>query len=180
MFFSKKKKIPLPLPPEPDKVRFESELPEIPSLPEFPEIPKQETTNAEQSLPELPQLPEIKRLELPSQRRIEIRERPRIEIPQYEETEYSIPKPLFSQPTRAESAPHAPVFVSSSDYQEITENTEEAKQVLIQAEYTITELAEIRNKEQKEFEKWRTELEQAEKRLAYIDSLISKAEVITQ
>ena len=67
-------------------------------------------------------------------------------------------------------------FVSISNFQTALTKSDEIRGSLKEAETMISRLNELRNEEEKEFLKWRSQLEGVEKKLNYIDQVIFKGE----
>ncbi|MCX6709216.1 MAG: hypothetical protein NTW67_06245 [Candidatus Woesearchaeota archaeon] len=69
-----------------------------------------------------------------------------------------------------------PTFVAVDDYKKIINDTNIIRGKLMEAENFVRRLGDIKNEEERAFEKWRTQLEDVEKKLGYVDQLIAKAE----
>jgi hypothetical protein len=69
-----------------------------------------------------------------------------------------------------------PTFVAVDDYKKIINDTNMIRGKLMEAENFVRRLGDIKNEEERAFEKWRTQLEDVEKKLGYVDQLIAKAE----
>jgi len=167
MFWSKKKQLDLPVPPPFEDSNME--LPEIkpslsfPPMPEFPDFPEVEE---EQRIPE--QLP--KNLPAP----IEVPE-PVVEEPK---TIYVPAKPVFEMPRTVEKkALPSAMFISSDDYRVIMQKANELRHIIGESEHKIKAIADLKSVEESEFDKWRNNIDEIEKRLQRVDELLAKAEV---
>jgi tetrahydromethanopterin S-methyltransferase subunit G len=163
----KKKKYPVPVPPPAPMPEF-PELPrEDQAMPVFPEIPEEGEDYALPDLPEseLPEVPEFEPQEIPDLPEVdpEMSDLPRELPPAIEEP----PEPIAEGPT----------FVSSNDYRKIMSQINEMKERLVNAEHTFRLIGEIKMREEKEFSKWRNQLESLEKQLSFAESLLAKSEV---
>lgn len=69
-----------------------------------------------------------------------------------------------------------PTFVAVEDYKRIINDTNTIRSKLMEAENFVRRLSDLKNEEERAFEKWRTQLEDVEKKLNYVDQLIAKAE----
>lgn len=69
-----------------------------------------------------------------------------------------------------------PAFVDVEDYKRIINDTNTIRSKLMDAENFVRKLSDIKNEEERAFEKWRTQLEDVEKKLNYVDQLIAKAQ----
>lgn len=69
-----------------------------------------------------------------------------------------------------------PAFVSVDDFKRIINDTNTIRAKLMDAEKFVRKLSDIKNEEEKAFEKWRNQLEGIEKKLSYVDQLISQAQ----
>ncbi|MBN2111610.1 hypothetical protein JW707_00770 [Candidatus Woesearchaeota archaeon] len=103
-------------------------------------------------------------------------------IPSENEEMYSMPEfpeipkeEKFARPvTRAET--EGPRFVDVASFQTVMQKADEIRGSLKKAENVIMKLGELKSEEEKEFEKWRSQLEDTEKKLSYIDKVIFKGE----
>lgn len=160
LFFKKKKakmEIPPPPPPEGPLEVKEEKPPELPPMPEkhipseMPEIkPPAKEEKPEEKPPSMPEFPEIPKEEAKAAEKIE--------------------RPVAP----AETA--GPRFVKISSFQTVLTKADEIRSSLKKAENVILKLGELKNEEEKEFQKWRTQLEDTEKKLSYIDQVIFKGE----
>lgn len=171
--FGKKRQEELPLPPPPsppdlqpllrgdiDQIRApESEMPELSSFEEHTE--------------ELPELP----LALPAPTRmLEPQRAP------FEGEEEVVYDKTVQQPAEEEipirevvRAIPKPAFVAVEDYKRIINDTNTIRSKLMDAENFVRRLGDLKNEEERSFERWRTMLEDVEKKLNYVDHLIAKA-----
>ena len=69
-----------------------------------------------------------------------------------------------------------PTFVAVEDYKRIINDTNTIRSKLMDAENFVRRLSDLKNEEERSFEKWRTQLEDVEKKLSYVDHLIAKAQ----
>ena len=65
-----------------------------------------------------------------------------------------------------------PLYVMVDNYREIMEGTNQVRSHLKEANDVIVRLGELKNEEDKEFEKWRLELEDMQRKLMYVDKVI--------
>lgn len=183
--FKKKKKdskavLPPPLPPEEaheipkgdlPPITADQELPSpmeeanIPEL-EFPVMPKEEFEEEIQPMmppPPKPMIPAT--LEKP--------------FPKFEE-----PEPKVFDKTIEEELPSKkiirprlkPIFVGVDDYKAIMNNTNVIRSKLLEAEDFAKRLNHLKHKETKILDKWQSRIEDIDKKLNYIDKLVSKAQ----
>ncbi|VVB81633.1 Uncharacterised protein [uncultured archaeon] len=148
--FLKKRQEELPMPPPPTP-------PEMPPMirGDIEEI-KVTEEHIEPPLPELPPA-------LPAPAREE-------EVPVFDRT--------ISKPEKLETVRPTikPTFVAVEDYKRIINDTNMIRGKLMEAENFVRRLGDIKNEEERAFEKWRTHLEDVEKKLGYVDQLIAKAD----
>jgi len=144
-------------PPAPIRMFDTPELPEFPELPELPPLHEDEH-------PEFHQMEEP--FKFPEMREIEQRKSIPVEFKSY-------PEPVAAEPTVS----RGPVFVSSDDYRRILDRSNIAKEKLVHAEEIIHKLGELKIQEEREFQRWRSELEKIEQQLSKVESMIAKAEV---
>lgn len=165
-FFNKKaEKMEIPPPPPPASGRktgaplddIKKEDSHLPS--DMPEIRAPEKRG--EGNPKMPEFPEI-----PKEPKQMKKVPPKIMI----SSEEHIEKPV----TKAEVS--GPRFVKVSGYQTVLTTADEIRTSLKKAENVITRLSELKNEEEKEFEKWRVQLEDTEKKLNYVDKVIFKGE----
>lgn len=181
LFFKKKKKgspPELPPPPEPpsEDVRKLGDLPAIkpgmPSLPEevpAPEMPPApEYAPNEIPAPELPEIPPPE--EMPS--RVPFPEIPEETAPIAEMPEY--PAPVEEKPERIRK-PLGALFVAMDEYQKILDDSNKVRAKLMEAEEFVQHLKELKDEEEKTFARWRSHLEDVERKLTKIDRLLAKA-----
>ena len=188
--FGKKKKLSLPeLPPPPSPLEFpmpEGDIPEI-RPPEFGEIPSAEPEEETQiELPEAPS-PKMPRVPMPGEA---IVPEPSEEIPSFDEKI----EPLIPEVAPEEAAPEVPMeeampieeretvrkpvgpaFVSVDEYRNILEHSNRVRAKLDEADEFVNRLVEIKSEEEKAFDRWRSQLEEIERKLGQIDRIISKA-----
>jgi len=68
-----------------------------------------------------------------------------------------------------------PLFVAVSDYKAILAGVNSVRSKLMEVDHVIGKLNTIKNEEEQYFERWRTQLEDVEKKLNYVDQIIAKA-----
>jgi len=165
-FLKKRREEELPLPPPPsppelppllrgdmEEIRAPEEHKE--ELPEFPPaLPAPEMTMAE---PWKPAGEKEVRVFDRTIRAEEMRE----EIPEEKEVVRVTPKQTF---------------VAVEDYKRIINDTNTIRSKLMEAENFVRRLSDLKNEEERSFEKWRSQLEDVEKKLNYVDHLIAKAQ----
>ena len=149
LFKKKEQKMEIPPPPPPEE--GEKELKELKPA-ELPAMPKHPPS-------ELPEVKPEKKEETPS-----MPEFP--DMPGEEKMEMPVTKEEVS----------APKFVNVASFQTVMGKADEIRNSLKKAENVIIRLGELKNEEVKEFEKWRAQLEDTEKKLNYIDRVIFKGE----
>lgn len=84
------------------------------------------------------------------------------------------PKPIVSEPVY-EEPPRVmgeTVFVKIDDYREVLSGMQVIKGELKEAESVVTRLNEIKDEKDKQFQKWRTSLEDVQQKLAYVDNVL--------
>lgn len=169
-FLKKKKETELPLPPPPSApdMQFQSDIAPIraPGEMEPQPLPMEEVHELE--LPELPPA-------LPAPR-ADIRPMapPAEEQEEHKDIIYdrTINPPEEKPTIRAER----PNFVAVDDYRQIITDTNTVRAKLMNAENFARRLSDIKNTEERAFEKWRGYLEDVEKKMNYVDQLIAKAQ----
>lgn len=67
-------------------------------------------------------------------------------------------------------------FVSVNDYKQILTETNMVRQRLMSADNFVKKLTDLKVEEERSLERWRSQLEDVEKKLAYVDQLIEKAQ----
>jgi len=70
----------------------------------------------------------------------------------------------------------AKTFVSVNDYKQILSETNMVRQRLLNADNFVKKLQDLRVDEERALERWRSQLEDVEKKLAYVDQLIEKSQ----
>jgi hypothetical protein len=155
----KQESLDLPPPPAPEsamqpaEVRIVNELPSMEQLPELPE-------EAPAAM-ELPSMPEHEEAPMP-----ELEEAP-AEMPEPEE------RPVKARPvTRKE-----PLFVNVEDYQNVLTSINYVRSKLGEAEDLVRKLNDIKAVEEKNFEAWRNQLEDVQRKLAYVENVVFEAGV---
>ncbi len=97
-------------------------------------------------------------------------------IPAREEEVHVFDKTISKQEVETVRPTLRPTFVAVDDYKKIINDTNMIRGKLMEAENFVRRLGDIKNEEERAFEKWRTQLEDVEKKLNYVDQLIAKAE----
>lgn len=169
-FLKKKKETELPLPPPPSApdIQFQGDIEPI-RAPEMPQQAMQVEEKHELDLPELPPALPAPRADIRSM------------APMPEE-EHETPKNIIYDRTinPPEEKPvirtEKPTFVAVDDYRKIITDTNTVRAKLMNAENFARRLSDIKNTEERAFEKWRGYLEDVEKKMNYVDQLIAKAQ----
>ena len=191
-FLRKKKQetlLELPPPPSPPefpmpqgdipRIRSPDEMPELPSAPSFE---PEEENPIEVPMPDMPEAPEPgigEEIEAP-----QMGDMGHVE-PFVPEEAHEIASFSESQPEEAPSfqvpdretvrRPVGPMFVSVDEYRTIMEHSNRVRSKLSEAEEFMHRLVEIKADEEKIFDKWRSQLEDIERKLGQIDRVIAKA-----
>lgn len=88
----------------------------------------------------------------------------------------TIQEPVEEMPVReVVRAMPKPAFVAVEDYKRIINDTNTIRSKLMDAENFVRRLGDLKNEEERSFERWRTLLEDVEKKLNYVDQLVAKA-----
>ena len=163
-FLKKRRQEELPLPPPPSP-------PEIPTLLKGDIEPIQATDEAPhiEPLPELP-APTGWKPEIPAgEKEVKVFDKTiKPEIMEEEALEAPVRETIRVTPK--------PTFVAVEDYKRIINDTNAVRSKLMDAENFVRRLSDLKNEEERAFEKWRTQLEDVEKKLNYVDSLIARAQ----
>ena len=69
-----------------------------------------------------------------------------------------------------------PVFVKIDDYKDILEIIGLIKNKLRESRETMTKINQLKNKEDAELESWKNEVDEIEKKVAYIDNTLFEPE----
>ncbi len=156
-FLSKKpKKLDIPPPPE------DLELPELPPLPgEEEEIKKPEEVPKE-----IPELKPIREETIP------IKPIPTIPSHEIEPEKEEIKKPIAVVKEQRFPPTGKEMFVKADRYRELLKSVNIVKGKIKESENILERLNEIKNIKDKEFEKWRTLLEDMERKAVYIDKTL--------
>jgi len=156
-------------------------MPPPPSPPELPPILKgdiDEIRAPETGEYELPEMPPA----LPAPEPVEIPQfmRPSPMVRPAEEEEVKVfdrtitpEEPEIKEIVRPEPKP---TFVAIEDYKRVINDTNTIRSKLMDAENFVRRLSDLKNEEERAFEKWRTQLENVEKKLNYVDKLIARAQ----
>jgi hypothetical protein len=167
--FKKKPSVYLPeLPPLPSPPGISSPVGDIPPI-----RPPEDLSESVHDLPELPPAPGGE--ELPEPPMPEIPEAPSPEGPEMIEPAPALePAEEIIERERIRK-PIGPAFVSVDDYRAILESSNRVRSKLMESENFLKRLQEIKEEEERTFEKWRSQLEDVERKLGQIDRLIAKA-----
>ncbi len=149
----------LDIPPPPEDLELpDLELPELPPLPgeeEFmPEIEEPEPTK---KIPEFPKIKPIKE---------EIPIKPILPIPELKKPKVKAIKPVEKEEAEI---PKKEIFLKVDHYKNVLESLNVVKKKINESEKIVERLNEIKNTKDKEFEKWRTLLEDMERKFVYVD-----------
>src|SRR3989344_8491899 len=68
-----------------------------------------------------------------------------------------------------------PAFIAVEDYKRIVNDTNSIRAHLMNAEGFAKQLSDLKSSEERAIERWRSHLEDVEKKLSYVDQLIEKA-----
>lgn len=182
--FSRKKKAKMEIPPPPppeggEMAPMEPATPAAP-MPSAPRQMKRATLPPKESMHIPSELPEIKPLgkmekpapmpEFPAMPGDEAEKMPEPEAAEMP----SAPKMAPAPEMPAEPEEEKPKFVSVSNFQTILSETNEIKASIKKAEDSIARLNTLKTEEEKAFSSWRSQLEDVEKKLSYIDQVIFK------
>ena len=171
--FGKKRQEELPLPPPPSPPELQPLLRGDIDQIRAPEAAMPEMPSFEEHVEELPELPPA--LPAPTPRMPEMNMRSAGE----EEVVYdkTVQQPVEEEMPIREvvRAMPKPAFVAVEDYKRIINDTNTIRSKLMDAENFVRRLGDLKNEEERSFERWRTMLEDVEKKLNYVDHLIAKA-----
>ncbi len=96
-----------------------------------------------------------------------------MELPQADEQEEI---PAFVPPAASASSDE-PLFVSVQDYQEVLTSINYVRAKLGEADELVHKLNQIKTLEEKSFEAWRNQLEDVQRKLAYVENVVFEAGV---
>ena len=164
-FLSKKPKK-LDIPPPPPALDIppppaDLELPELPPLPEEEPIPEEK----EEFKPEPKKVPKLKPIK---EEPIPLKPIPTLPIHEVKPKE-EIKKPEAIVKEKRFPSIGKEMFVKADQYKEILEGVDTIKRKVRESEKILDRLNEIKNIKDKEFEKWRSLLEDIERKSIYID-----------
>ena len=166
----KEKELPMPPPPGPPSVpAFRGDIEPI-RAPEGPEMPLE--PKGLPPIPTPPPLPIPSVEDIPEE--VPLPPRPIQEIPA-EEKEVVFDRTVKEE-TEVIRPKIKPAFVAVEDYKKIINDTNVIRSKLMGAESFVRRLSDLKNEEEKAFEKWQSQLESVEKKLNYVDQLITKAQ----
>jgi len=175
--FKKKKKdsnkdLPPPLPPEIKRNSIpKGDLPTIFPDKEFPKLPKKRDF-PELNFPKMPKMPpEHKPVFSPPSL-------PKKSFPRFKQIPKVFDKTIEEKmPSKKIVKPRLkPIFVDVDDYKSIINNTNVIRSKLLEAEDFAKKLNHLQDKEEKILDKWSSRLEELDKKLTYVDKVISKAQ----
>jgi hypothetical protein len=158
---------------EASQISQEPELPDVPPVEELdipppPQYPKQQVAPR----PEIP-MPIVH--EPLIQQEQQITQKIEVPIEQLLAPKIQIPRPQELSRERILNAigiEKEPIFVRVDDYREILEGMTRIRNNLKEATDLVLRLNELKNEEDKEFDKWRLELEDVQRKLMYVDKII--------
>ncbi len=161
LFFKKKTQGSMDLPPPPGGEMGNFEMPsegmDIPDLPELkPRRLSQEKQGANpfgtEKMPEFPALPESENL-------------PEESMPEMDAEE----EPVYNEPK-------GPKFMKITSFHGLMAEAEDARKSIKAIDDSIKRMADLKLEEEAEFEKWRKSLEDTERKINHIDTIIFKGE----
>ncbi|MEK6960108.1 MAG: hypothetical protein AABX47_02970 [Nanoarchaeota archaeon] len=86
-------------------------------------------------------------------------------------------EPTIRPPTRmVDGGSIKPMFISIEDYQDILSSIGNIKDALHETEGAMSRLNELKNAQERILEDWRTHIEDAERKITYIDQVIFRGE----
>jgi hypothetical protein len=162
-----------------------NELPDLPDLPELPSADEKDNyahrdgfsgfkgdfepirPSLSTEMPDLPDLPEIPSSVSDEGSRSDWVEPPELDLPDIKDHDIELPRKRII-PDKA--------FVSVDEYKRIFDESNRIREKIIEAENLLGQLSELKDSEEKLFDKWHGEIENIEKRLSYVDQVISKAQ----
>lgn len=154
------------LPDFPEIKGDESFEPYTPGLPSEQEV-IEKVNNVKEQVPEKPKIPDFKSFRMPT-----------MQPPQQDtffdnDQEEEMPEEPVEQ-TRAQPTymPHGPLFINSEHFQRILGRIKSTKLVIKDIENRSFKLNELKNKEEKKFEQWKSKLEDIQRKLIYVDKVL--------
>jgi hypothetical protein len=169
----------LPSPPSfDDHQDVPTKMPELPSAPSFE--PFEGVDLPEAPSPEMPRAPAPENHEEPQHEVSYSAEpiAPAPEMPSLQPVEEQFHESPVSDstiaPQRMRRSP-GPMYISVDEYKSILDNSNRVRVKLTEAESYLHRLEEIKAEEEKSFDRWRGQLEDVERKLARVDSVIAKA-----
>jgi len=160
--FFKKRQKQLDLPPPPPPEFLQPELPEddleLPPLPELEPIGPEETKATNYEIPPLEE-------EFPL---------PLEPMPKLEEPMKTIEpqEPIDLTKEKPETKSRGPIFIKVDDYRNILENVNVIRNKINESDYIIEALNDLKTKIDSEFEKWREEFEEMQRKVMYMDKAL--------
>lgn len=166
-FLKNKKSRELPLPPPPSPpMTFRGDFDSI----RAPQAPMPELSDFSKDEPEYDSLPDFPpSLPAPAEEK---------EVTVFDKTHTQ--EGVESKPERVEQVRMLPraAFIAMEDYKRIVNDTNSIRAHVMNAESFAKKLTELKTDEERALERWRSHLEDVEKKLAYVDQLIEKAEKV--
>ena len=165
IFKRKDKMLDLPPPPPPELLTQDTlpqddlELPPLPDLPDLPPLENNQDVQAQKPY-EIPALDDENDLALPP-----LEPMPR---PTQRQTETN------QQPMTAENKKERPgqLFIEVDEYKNILEDITIIRNKVKESDYVAEALTDLRNKVDVEFEKWREDFEEMQRKLLYMDKVL--------
>lgn len=178
----------LPPPPPPPTMGLELELPEAPALPSLEGIgqpPAAPTPQAEPTASSIPSVSgeteepvEPQMMMPPPSEAHEEEQQIAPDLPDLQDLE----EPIVMDPTVApprrlvEGSSIKPMFISIEDYQDILSSIGNIKDALHETEGAMSRLNELKNAQERLLEDWKSHIEDAERKITYIDQVIFRGE----
>ncbi|MBI2545622.1 hypothetical protein HYV81_00390 [Candidatus Woesearchaeota archaeon] len=166
IFKRKQKEIDLPPPPPPELLE-QQDMPQGDlTLPPLPDLPPIENT----------EVPEPKSYEIPSLENEEF-PLPPLEVMPKQELQVKTDEPKQIPVPETIPKKDVPVFVKIDEYRNILENINTIRNKIKESDYVVEALGDLRTKVEAEFEKWREDLEEMQRKLLYIDKVVFEDKV---
>ena len=180
-FLKKKKKEELPMPPPPMppdvppllKGDFEPIRGGEKDMTDLPEPPKFEVPAPQFEIPEMPAKPQFDIPEFPEEKLLPAPSGEK-EVRVFDKTIPSVNEEVEEEHEVVRHMPSRPAFVAVDDYKRIINDSNMVRSKLMEAENFVRRLGDLKNEEERTFEKWKIQLESVEKKLTYVDKIIAK------
>jgi len=170
------KSLPPPLPPEKKPKMPVGDIPAIvPDKKSFPKkdlAPVSEKEELKQKVPIPPRPKMAEKAEFPYSPAVE-RAFPAFEKPAPKVFDKTIEEELPSKKVRSRLKP---IFVGVDDYNEIMNHTNVIRSKLLEAEDFAKKLNHLKSDENKLLDKWQSKVEEIDKKLTYVDKVVSNAQ----